>query len=214
MVGKEIDSMPPKPKHTREQIIAAALELVSEKGMETLTARELGARLGTSARPIFTAFKNMEEVQQEVIAAAAKRFQSYAQRAVHFTPAFKQLGMQVLLFAAEEPKLYQLLFMRGDGTRRSFDQAFSFEDSMSVAGKQMLQKDYGLSAEEAAVLFRHVWIFTFGLGALCATGACCFSDEEINDLLGQNFMAMLVRVQSGDIRKPTVHPQLNDTDSD
>ena len=82
MVGKEIDSMPPKPKHTREQIIAAALELVSEKGMETLTARELGARLGTSARPIFTAFKNMEEVQQEVIAAAAKRFQSYAQRAV------------------------------------------------------------------------------------------------------------------------------------
>ena len=81
-------------------------------------------------------------------------------------------------------------------------------------GKQMLQKDYGLSAEEAAVLFRHVWIFTFGLGALCATGVCCFSDEEINDLLGQNFMAMLVRVQSGDIRKPTVHPQLNDTDSD
>ena len=27
------DSVPPKPKHTREQIIAAALELVSEKGM-------------------------------------------------------------------------------------------------------------------------------------------------------------------------------------
>ena len=138
--------MPPKPKHTREQIIAAALELVSEKGMETLTARELGARLGTSARPIFTAFKNMEEVQQEVIAAAAKRFQSYAQRAVHFTPAFKQLGMQALLFAAEEPKLYQLLFMRGDGTRRSFDQAFSFEDSMSVAGMQMLQKQPCCSA--------------------------------------------------------------------
>ncbi|MGM9677707.1 MAG: TetR/AcrR family transcriptional regulator [Butyricicoccus sp.] len=206
--------MPPKPKHTREQIIAAALELVSEKGMEMLTARELGARLGTSARPIFTAFKNMEEVQQEVIGAAVKRFQSYAEKAVHFTPAFKQLGMQVLLFAAEEPRLYQLLFMRGDGTRRSFDEAVSFDDRMSVAGIQMIQKDYGLSAEEAAVLFRHVWIFTFGLGALCATGVCCFSDEEINDLLGQNFMAMLARVQSGEIQKPTVHPQLNAMDSD
>ena len=206
--------MPPKPKHTREQIIAAALELVSEKGMEMLTARELGARLGTSARPIFTAFKNMEEVQQEVIGAAVKRFQSYAEKAVHFTPAFKQLGMQVLLFAAEEPRLYQLLFMRGDGTRRSFDEEFSFDDRMYVAGIQMIQKDYGLSAEEAAVLFRHVWIFTFGLGALCATGVCCFSDEEINDLLGQNFMAMLARVQSGEIQKPTVHPQLNAMDSD
>ena len=206
--------MPPRFKFTKEEIVQAALDITRENGMTALTARALAARLGCSVKPVFGAFKNMEEVQQEVIAAAAKRFQSYAQRAVHFTPAFKQLGMQVLLFAAEEPKLYQLLFMRGDGTRRSFDQAFSFEDSMSVAGKQMLQKDYGLSDEEAAVLFRHVWIFTFGLGALCATGVCCFSDEEINDLLGQNFMAMLVRVQSGDIRKPTVHPQLNDTDSD
>ena len=30
--------MPPKPKFTREEIIAAALELVSEKGMSALTS--------------------------------------------------------------------------------------------------------------------------------------------------------------------------------
>ena len=54
--------MPPKPKFTKEEIVAAALELVSEKGIEALTARELGVRLGSSARPIFTAFNSMEEV--------------------------------------------------------------------------------------------------------------------------------------------------------
>ena len=51
--------MPPKPKFTREQVVDAALELVSKKGIEALTARELGAQLGSSACPIFTAFKNM-----------------------------------------------------------------------------------------------------------------------------------------------------------
>ena len=52
--------MPPKPKFTKEEIVAAALTLVSEKGMEALTARELGLRLGSSARPIFTVFQSME----------------------------------------------------------------------------------------------------------------------------------------------------------
>ena len=59
--------MPPKPKFTREEITAAALELVSEQGIEALTARNRGMRLGSSARPIFTVFRSMEEVQQEVL---------------------------------------------------------------------------------------------------------------------------------------------------
>ena len=46
--------MPPKPKFTKEEIVAAALELVSANGIEALTARELSAYLGSSARPIFT----------------------------------------------------------------------------------------------------------------------------------------------------------------
>lgn len=34
--------MPPKPKCTKEQIVKAALKLVSERGEKALTARELG----------------------------------------------------------------------------------------------------------------------------------------------------------------------------
>ena len=64
--------MPPKPKFTREEVVEVALKLVSEKGMESLTARELGERLGSSARPIFTAFRNMEELTDAVRAAAMR----------------------------------------------------------------------------------------------------------------------------------------------
>ena len=67
--------MPPKPKFTREEIVDAALSIVSERGVDALTARELGERLGSSARPVFTVFKNMEEVQAEVRAAAMRRFE-------------------------------------------------------------------------------------------------------------------------------------------
>ena len=60
--------MPRKFLFTREEITAAALALVREKGVEALTARALGERLGTSAKPIFGLFKNMEDVRETVIA--------------------------------------------------------------------------------------------------------------------------------------------------
>lgn len=41
--------MPPKPKFTWDEIIATALQLVSEKGAEALTAKALGDALGSSA---------------------------------------------------------------------------------------------------------------------------------------------------------------------
>lgn len=58
--------MPPKPKFTREEVVDTAIELIKDKGIEALTARELGAKLGSSARPIFTVFRNMEELISDV----------------------------------------------------------------------------------------------------------------------------------------------------
>ena len=60
---KEESAMPPKKKFTREEIIQIAYEMAREKGIDAVVARELGKRMGTSSSPIFTAFKNMEEVQ-------------------------------------------------------------------------------------------------------------------------------------------------------
>ena len=102
--------MPPKPKFTKEEIVEAALALVSERGMEALTARDLGERLGSSARPIFTVFHSMEEVQQETRKAAMERFNDCIREAEGYTPLFKQVGVQMLRFAREEPRLFQLLF--------------------------------------------------------------------------------------------------------
>ena len=72
--------MPRKFMFTREQIIAAAVELTRPDGLTALTARALGARLGSSSRPIFGLFENMEEVRQEVMKEANEFYQSYIRR--------------------------------------------------------------------------------------------------------------------------------------
>lgn len=188
--------MPPKPKFTKEEITAAALNVVSRQGIDALTAQALGRELGSSARPIFTVFRNMGEVHREVRAAASQRFAQFAGKVAPDAPALRQFGLQAVLFALEEPHLYQLLFMEGDGRVHGFEEVLAGIGEPAGACVGILQKEYGLSEEEAVGLFRHVLIYTYGAGSLCATGVCRFSTEEVSDLLGQAFMAMLSRIKS------------------
>ena len=189
--------MPPKAKFTKEQITKAALGIVSEKGAQALTAKELGAALGTSTTPIFTVFNSMQEVQEAVMLAAMERFEEYAHKAAHIKPVFKQMGMQMILFAKEEPKLYQLIFMSSISEAQTFDDIYAHLGSLADECLNVLQKGYDLSKADAKTLFEHVWIHTFGIGALCATGMCDFSHEQIAQMLTQDFTAMMMLMKSG-----------------
>ena len=73
----------------------------------------------------------------------------------------------------------------------------------------VIQSDYDLSEKDAKELFEHVWIHTFGVGALCATGMCDFSEEQIIEMLVHDFIAMLVHIKSGQMNQPTVQPVQN-----
>lgn len=183
--------MPPKPKYTSEQIIRAALEIVAQKGANALTAKELAHALNTSTTPIFTVFNSMQEVQDAVKQAAMECFENYARKAAQSMPIFKQVGMQMILFAKEQPHLYQLVFMSANREVQSFDGVYAHLGGVAVECLDALQRDYGLSEADAKALFEHTWIHTFGIGALCATGMCNFSEAQISDMLTQDFTAML-----------------------
>lgn len=189
--------MPPKPKYSKDQIVAAALEVVAKKGLDALTAKELSAALGTSTSPIFTVFNSMQEVQEAVRVAAMQRFEDYAHRMDRDMPVFKQVGMQMILFAREEPRLYQLCFMSSVAPSQSFGDVFGRLGGVAQQCLEVIQRDYALSEADARSLFEHVWIHTFGIGALCATGMCDFSMERIAQMLSEDFSAMMLRIQSG-----------------
>ena len=188
--------MPPKPKFTKEQIVQTALEVVSQKGVDALTAKELGDALGSSARPIFTVFNSMKEVQDEVRAAAMRRFEIFAEQKLLGMPLFKQVGMQMVLFGAREPKLYQLLFMQENRNAVSFDDVFGELGPTAETCINLIRDAYNLGEAEARLLFENVWIYTFGVGALCATRVCQFSERKLGEMLTTEFQAMMLLVRS------------------
>lgn len=193
--------MPPKPKFTKEEIVAAALDIVSEKGIEGLTARELGEVLGSSARPIFTVFKNMEELCQEVAKAAMLKFESYSKEEIpDDIPLFKQIGMKMVMFGMFEPKLYQLLFMHENCDSHTFGDMYGKLGVTADICIEAIQRDYKLNVDEAKILFENMWIYTFGIGALCATKVCSFTQERIGHMLTTEFQAMMTLIKSGKLK--------------
>lgn len=183
--------MPPKPKFTKDEIVTAALEVVSKGGIDALTAQSLGNALGSSARPIFTVFRSMKEVHDEVRLAATERLEHFREGEMADMPAFKQMGMRMVLFGLYEPYLFQLLFMRGDGKNLTFDDVFGHLGDAAQRCVETVESEYRLTGEEAKLLFENVWIYTFGVGALCATGGCNFSEENLSELLTTQFRAVM-----------------------
>lgn len=187
--------MPPKPKFSREQIVSAALEIVTRRGPSALTARSLGAQLGSSARPIFTVFDNMEEVTQQVRLTAARQFRQDVRREIPGLPHFKAIGMNMVHFAMEKPRLFQLLYMQGHPDAEGLSLFFQLDD-LAAESVATIQLEYGLDQPRAERLFRQVWIHTYGISALCAAGVCRFDEQEISDMLSFAFQSMLSHILS------------------
>lgn len=190
--------MPPKPKYTREEIIDAAFEMVRENGIESLVARELGKRMGTSSSPIFTAFKNMEELQIEVRNKALKEFEACISDALNYTPAFKHVGEKMIEFAAREPKLFQLIYMQEHEKSKSYIDYIKEELGETVdVCITVMQKDYALSKDDAERLFAQTWMYTFAICVLIARKVCHFTQEEISEILSREFQGALMLIKSG-----------------
>lgn len=183
--------MPPKAKFSKEEITKAALTIVREEGVDSLTSRALGAKLGSSARPIFTVFQNMEEVQQSVIEEAKKRYKEYVQKGLSQKPAFKGVGMQYILFAINEPKLFRLLFMNEHKQIPDLTDVLPLIDDNYEQIISSIQRDFGIDSVSAVKLYRHLWIYTHGIAMLCATNMCRFTGEEISEMMTEVCVSLL-----------------------
>lgn len=186
--------MPPNAKFKKEEIIAAALSIVRKQGFDALTARVLAAKLGSSARPIFTVFQSMEEVQTEVIATAREQYNNYVKEALSQSKdvhRFKCVGEQYIKFAISEPKLFQILFMKEQEDMPNFTNILPVIESNYEEILSSIEEEYGLNRSTSQRIYQHLWVYTHGIATLCATKMCCFTKEEISSMMTEIFKSIL-----------------------
>lgn len=181
--------MPPKCRFTREEIIQAALDLTAEKGVGALTARGLAQRLGSSAKPIFGLFANMEEVQQDVVKAANLRYQEYLRQDMSAGryPPYKASGMAYIRFAREQKELFKLLFMRD----RTHEEKAAGDELEALLG--LIQKNMGLSRDDAYRFHLEMWIYVHGIATMIATAYLEWDMDFISAALTDAYQGLRLR---------------------
>ena len=189
--------MPPSPKFTKEEILDAAVEIVKAYGADALTARSLAARLGSSSRPIFTVYPNMDELRADVIRRAKAIYSEYVTRGLEQRPAFRGVGMEYIRFARENRMLFKLLFMSEISDALHIDGVLEVIDDSYERILGSIVDGYGLSREVADGLYRHLWIYSHGIALLLVTGVCEFTDAEAEGMLTVVFKGLLSSIKAG-----------------
>ena len=179
--------MPPKFKFTREQIVAAALEVTRKNGITGLTARGLAAELGSSAKPIFGLFQNMEEVQREVVSAANTLYRSYIKKGMADSkfPPYKASGIAYIQFAKEEKELFKLLFMR-DRTDEKIQE--NREEIRPIL--DLIMKNLGIDENEAYFFHLELWLYVHGIATMIATNYLEWDIEFIDKALTDAYQGL------------------------
>lgn len=169
--------MPPREKISRQEILDAAVALTRQQGFDRVTARDVGAMLGTSAKPVYRAFANMTELKQAVVSEAEKALRQGISRemARKRYPPYKAVGMAYTGFARDDPELFRLLFMRN---RAQEPQEGDFGDVIPL-----LQKQTGMERGAAERFHAEMWVCTHGIASMIATGYLPWDEEEISRML-------------------------------
>ena len=190
-IKKEGDMLPTTTKITKEMILNTAFEIAREKGFEKISNRELAKKMNCSIRPIYYQFKNVEELNKELYKKIERYFYEFLiDNMIKDVPLYKQIGINYIKFAIAENNLFKFLFMTEIKDEPS---AFITTDEKGFEEVvKAIKISTKLSDKDIKSFHIKMWIFAHGIATLSATKSVKFTDEQIQDLLSQEFQALML----------------------
>ena len=190
-IKKEGDMLPTTTKITKEMILNTAFEIAREKGFEKISNRELAKKMNCSIRPIYYQFKNVEELNKELYKKIERYFYEFLiDNMIKDVPLYKQIGINYIKFAIAENNLFKFLFMteiKDESSAFITTDEKGFEEVVKA-----IKISTKLSDKDIKSFHIKMWIFAHGIATLSATKSVKFTDEQIQDLLSQEFQALML----------------------
>ena len=180
--------MPPKITITKEMIQKTAFSHLRINGMDCINARFLAEQIGCSTQPIFRVYKNMEELKQDLISMAEDLYNQKMEEGMTHKIPFLGMGLAYIRFAAENPKLFHLLFLEYRYTIYSFDEMIHGPDNDALVA--MLSQVTGGTKDQCKRLFIGIWLLTHGIATMLATNTTQISPTEIEQILWDGYAGL------------------------
>lgn len=191
--------MPARRKIQKEDIIQESVSIVAQEGINALNARKIAKKLGCSTQPLFYIYENMDDLKKDVINEIVKIFDIEVLKSETGQLEYKDIGINYIRFAKEEPELFKIMF-----NRKINEGAFDFID-LTGSAKTILEtisKQTGMSNEDAKQFHLRMWLYVNGIASLVANQTVEFNDEEIAELLKDQYISMLLyEVKKGNVKQ-------------
>lgn len=189
--------MPPKPKVTKDMILAAVLNLTQEEGFEAVNARSIAGKLQCSTRPIFTCYESMEQLRAEFLDYAFAFYTRYVAEygTAHNTNPALLFPLSYIEFAREETNLFRLLFISDMDLDMTEAKDFYKELGNEEKAKEF-SRQIGVELPRGKAIFLDLFFYSHGIAVLAATGKLAFRSQDMEEML-QNFLDTQVSRETG-----------------
>lgn len=185
--------MPPKAKITKEMILDIVLDMTKESGFETINARSIAGKLQCSTRPIFTCYKNMEELKTDFLAFAYEYYEQYVitYRNSQKVKPYLILPLSYIAFAQEETHLFKLLFINDIDLKMT--EAKDFYQEIGNENKaRLFSETIGVELERAKIIFLDLYLYTHGIAVLIAGDKIKLNRENTEKMI-DNVLSAFIR---------------------
>ena len=160
----------------RTELLACAIEAVAEKGIGSLTLRELTVRANTSTSAVYSCFGNKEALQHAVLVQALTDF-AVAQEevAADADPVdyLAALGLQYVTWALDNPRLYEAMYgasLAGVESTPELQAAEARAMACVATGVASALESGMFRAGELATVVTALWAQVHGLASLMISG--------------------------------------------
>lgn len=144
--------MPAKQVITREQILEGASKIVTEKGIQQITARNIASKLNCSTQPIYWYFKNKEDLLHDVYLYINKHYINEMFCILEKQDIFMEMTKWLMDIAKRSHHLFSVLFYyNGFDDENLFDVMRNLADNKDIISK--FKEQYQLGNKGARYLY-------------------------------------------------------------
>lgn len=165
--------MPKKVSFTKEKILKGSYQLLKEKGIHEITARNIAKKLNCSPVPIYSSFASMAELKEELMNKAKEEFLNYVKKE-YTSKILLNIGIGIVTFAKEEKELFSSIFFE----QESYKELISEFNDMLFEEFEKDEKLKNLNREKQRWLLHKCWVYAHGLATLVTTGYLVDLKEE------------------------------------
>ena len=170
-----------KEKYQKEDILTKSVEYVRQRGIETLSVRELAKFIGCSTGPIFKYYPNMQEFKKDLKEYLYNDYKKFINNNIDKDNYLITISYAYALYSKIEPNIFKALFITELAGTRTINEVLNTKRNFETI--EAMTKQYNISLSKAKNIYRDIRFYTHGIASQLSCQSIKLENQEIYNLI-------------------------------